>query len=306
MKTSPRRGATAIELLVLGTLATFAIGLTVPAIQKARAASARTKCADNLRLLGTGSREYAAANDDMLPRNSGPTPAGSWNTQILPFIGEKELAQKYTDGRDWWDAGENGNRTVAQGRVAAFVCPAAPNPDRWVLTRDPDNESKSFRAAPTDYVGAAGAYYENNDQKNLHPGAMHTRTVTRRLRTSDIADGTAQTVLVVEMADKPNHWHAGKLGENRLEKPQMTALSGQWAAPNWNHLRSHSTDGKTQFGPCAVNCSNQAAIYGFHEGGANVLFVDGSVRFLKAGMSQEMLIALVSIAGGEVLAPNDF
>jgi hypothetical protein len=34
--------------------------------------------------------------------------------------------------------------------------------------------------------------------------------------------------------------------------------------------------------------------------------VDGSVRFLKAGMSQEMLVALVSIAGGEVLGPNDF
>ena len=67
-----------------------------------------------------------------------------------------------------------------------------------------------------------------------------------------------------------------------------------------------SADGKTPFGPCAVNCSNSASIYGFHPGGANVLFVDGSVRFLKAGMSQELLVALVSYAGGEVLSPDDF
>lgn len=303
MKSFTRRGASAIELLVLAAVGALAAGVALPAIQKARAADARAKCTDNLRLLGAAARDYATANDDTLPRNTGPAPAGSWNTQLLPFIGEEKLAKKYADGRDWW-AGDN--RAVAEARVAGFVCPAAPNPDRWVLTRDPDDETKSFRSAPTDYVGSAGAYYENNDQKNLHPGAMHSRTVTRRLRTSDIADGAAQTFLVVEMADKPNHWRAGRLSEDRLDKPQNPALQGQWAAPNWNHLRSHSADGKTQFGPCAVNCSNQAALYGFHDGGANALFVDGSVKFLKAGMSQEMLIALVSIAGGEVLSPNDF
>jgi hypothetical protein len=37
-----------------------------------------------------------------------------------------------------------------------------------------------------------------------------------------------------------------------------------------------------------------------------VLLVDGSVRFLKAGMSQEMLIALVTYAGGEVVSPDDY
>jgi len=135
---------------------------------------------------------------------------------------------------------------------------------------------------------------------------MHHRTIVRRMRLSDIVDGTSQTLLVVEMADKPNSWQAGRLAEDRSDKPQQTALSGQWAAPNWNHLRSHSTDGKAAFGPCAVNCSNSAAIYSFHPGGANVLFVDGSVRFLKAGMSQELLIALVSCAGGELLSPDDY
>jgi prepilin-type processing-associated H-X9-DG protein len=301
-----QHGFALVELLVTASLAAVAIGLLLPGIQNLRAAAARVKCADNLRLIGTGAKSYADAHDGSLPRDSVGTPRSSWNTEILPFIGEENLAKRYTPGKDWWDAGANGNREVAQTRIATFLCPEAPSPERWVLTQDPDNPAKSFKAAPTDYVGSAGAYFQNNDQNNLYPGAMHHRKITRRIRYSDIQDGTAYTLLVVEMADKPNHWAAGKLTEDRSDSPQMPALAGQWAAPNWNHLRSHSTDGKTQFGPCAVNCSNGAAIYSFHAGGANALFVDGSVRFLKAGMSQEMLIALVSIDGGELLSPNDF
>lgn len=306
MKSFTRYGATAIESLVLVAVGALVIGITLPAILKARAAGDREKCAEHLRRIGTAVRDYAAANNEWLPRDSVATPRHGWNVQLLAFLGEEQLARKYAEGRDWWTPGENGNRSVAETRVPTFLCPAAPNADRWVLTRDPDDEAKTFRAAPTDYVGSAGAYYQNNDPKSLHAGAMQHRTITQRLRAADVTDGTSQTLLVVEMADKPNHWQAGKLGEDRLDKPQMPALAGQWAAPNWNHLRSHSVDGKAAFGPCAVNCSNQAAIYGFHDGGANALFVDGSVRFLKAGMSQEMLIALVSIAGGEVLGPNDY
>jgi hypothetical protein len=243
------------DVLVTLALAATAAGLVLPAVQKLRAADARAKCADNLRLIGTGAKGFAAANDGALPRDNVRGPKHGWNTEILPFIGEEKLVARYTPGRDWWEPGKVGNRDVARTRDAAFVCPAAPHPDRWVLTQDPDDPAKSFRAAPTDYVGSAGAYYENSDQANLHPGAMHHRKITRRIRGTDILDGTANTLLVVEMADKPNVWRAGKRGEDRTNKPQMPALAGQWAAPNCNLLRSYSADGKTPFGPCSVNCS---------------------------------------------------
>ncbi|MGL6073432.1 MAG: DUF1559 domain-containing protein [Fimbriiglobus sp.] len=305
-KLDPRRGFTFVDLLVGVAILAVTTGLVLPTVQKLRSMATRTKCTDNLRLIGAGAKGFADANHGNLPRDSINFPHSSWNTEILAFIGEEKLSRRYTPGKDWWEPGPDGNRDVAKERVATFICPEAPSPNRWVLTQDPDQPGKSFPAAPTDYVGSAGAYYQNNDQNNLHPGAMHHRKITRRIRYSDIQDGTSYTLLVVEMADKPNHWHTGKLSEDRSMVPQSTALSGQWAAPNWNHLRSHSADGKTSFGPCAVNCSNGAAIYSFHPGGANSLFVDGSVRFLKAGMSQEMLIALVSIDGGEVLSPNEF
>jgi prepilin-type processing-associated H-X9-DG protein len=297
-----RTGFSVSELLVVLALLGVTVGLLLPAVQKSRADADKTKCADNLRRLGAASIEYATAHSDTIPANRVTVPHGSWNTLLLPYVGEEKLSRDYDPGKDWW---QGVNRTVGATPVSVFQCPASPKLDRTVLTTDPDG-GKEFRTAPTDYVGSAGAYYQTNDPKNLHPGAMHFRTVPRPLRTSDIQDGTGYTLLVVEMADKPNHWRTGKLDEDRSDKAQSPQLNGQWAAPNWNHLRSYSVDGKTGFGPCAVNCSNSASIYGFHEGGANCLFVDGSVKFLKAGLSQEMLIALVSIAGGEVLSPGDF
>lgn len=282
--------------------------LTIPALQRARATAAQQQCTDHLRVIGQGAHKFADANDQKLPFNQLSAPYGSWNTQLLPYIGQTDLAQRYNPAHDWWAGMESNspNREVAATAVAEFQCPAAPRPNRQVKTEDPEAEGKSFLAGSTDYVGSAGAYYEDNQQKNLHPGAMHHRTLVRRLRIPDIVDGTSQTLLVVEMADKPNSWRAGRLAEDRSDKPQSTALNGQWAAPNWNHLRSYSADGGSQFGPCAVNCSNGASIYGFHPDGANVLFVDGSVRLLKAGLSQELLIALVSYAGGEVLSQEDY
>jgi len=301
-----RRGQTLVDVVVVVAAAALLLALALPALQQQRATSKHDQCQENLRRIGLGAKAFADANDQLLPHNQLSAPHGSWNTQLLPFVGQEKLAREYNPGHDWWAAASSPNRGVARTRAEVFQCPAAPRPDRLVLTMDPENDGQSFAAAPTDYVGSAGAYYGDNQQKNLHPGAMHHRTLVKRLRTPDIVDGTSQTLLVVEMADKPNSWQAGKLAEDRSEKPQSTALSGQWAAPNWNHLRSYSADGKTPFGPCAVNCSNSASLYGFHPGGANVLFVDGSVRLLKAGLSQELLIALVTYAEGELLSTDDY
>lgn len=295
-----------VDAVVTLILTVIVLSVACPAVLSARQAAAKNTCESNLRVIGTGVQAFAAANDQMLPYNQLSAPYGSWNMQLLPYIGQEKLAREYNPGHDWWAGTNSPNREVVKTRISTFQCPEAPHPERLVLTNDPETDGKSFAAAPTDYVGSAGAYYQDNQQKNLHPGAMHHRTLVKRLRVPDILDGTSQTMLVVEMADKPNSWQSGKLADDRSDKPQMTALAGQWAAPNWNHLRSHTADGKAAFGPCAVNCSNSAAIYGFHAGGANVLFVDGSVRFLKAGMSQELLVALVSYAGGEVLAQDDF
>ena len=65
-------------------------------------------------------------------------------------------------------------------------------------------------------------------------------------------------------------------------------------------------DGSAQPGPCAVNCSNNQEIYGFHPGGVNVLFSDGSVRFVKQTIDIRIMARLMTRAGGEVVSTADY
>ena len=55
-----------------------------------------------------------------------------------------------------------------------------------------------------------------------------------------------------------------------------------------------------------MNCNNDQEVYSFHPGGANAVFVDGSVHFLKAGIDIRVLARLVTRAGGEVASADDF
>ena len=47
-------------------------------------------------------------------------------------------------------------------------------------------------------------------------------------------------------------------------------------------------------------------IFSYHSGGANCLFGDGSVRFLKDSINLVVLRSIVTIAGGEVISSDQY
>jgi prepilin-type processing-associated H-X9-DG protein len=51
---------------------------------------------------------------------------------------------------------------------------------------------------------------------------------------------------------------------------------------------------------------NANEISSFHPGGANVVFADGSVRFVREQIDIRILARLVTRAGGEVLSAGDY
>ena len=70
--------------------------------------------------------------------------------------------------------------------------------------------------------------------------------------------------------------------------------------------RGATPDGAAFFGTCAVNCTNDREVYGFHPTGANVVFADGHVRFLTSGIDIGVFARLVTRAGGEVVSADEF
>jgi prepilin-type processing-associated H-X9-DG protein len=55
-----------------------------------------------------------------------------------------------------------------------------------------------------------------------------------------------------------------------------------------------------------VNAGANDEIFSYHPGGANILFGDGSVRFLKESLNVVTLRSLVTLAGGEVVSADSY
>ena len=92
----------------------------------------------------------------------------------------------------------------------------------------------------------------------------------RRVAPSDVKDGTSTTMMLVESDSIPGPWFVGGRHTVRGLDPARTPYIG----PN------------RQFG-------------GRHKGGANVLFADGSVRFVTDSIDPKVFEALSTMAGGE-------
>lgn len=52
---------------------------------------------------------------------------------------------------------------------------------------------------------------------------------------------------------------------------------------------------------CVSNCVNDKEIYAFHSGESNSVMADGSMRFLRVGLSLDVVFQLLTRARGEVI-----
>src|SRR6185369_9539493 len=85
-----RSAFTLIELLVVIAIIAILIALLVPAVQKVRAAAARTQCANNIKQLALGIHAYHDAEKKLPPAQVAAVQL-SWHVFILPYIEQSAM-----------------------------------------------------------------------------------------------------------------------------------------------------------------------------------------------------------------------
>jgi prepilin-type processing-associated H-X9-DG protein len=278
-------------------------------VQKVREAAARMQCSNNLKQIGLALHQHHDTYGKFPPGwvqapftvPQGNIIEGGHGTFpfLLPYVEQEALARIYR-----WDKRAQGpeNQPVATTQLKIFQCPSA-EPDRWVTAvEDPGNYGYGGKGACGDYAGVRGidtglVALGLVDQAANYQGVLTYNYLTRF---ADITDGTSQTILVTECAGRPKVWRAGRL------VPGGYVSGGVWVSGTFMVGQGSTPDGATKLGRCAINCTNEREVYSFHPGGANAVFADGSVHFLKAGMDIRVFARLVTRAGGEVVSASDY
>jgi prepilin-type N-terminal cleavage/methylation domain-containing protein len=325
-----RRSAfTLIELLVVIAIIAILIGLTLPAIQKVRAAAARSTCQNNIKQLSLAAHHYVTKTTKLPPGIAHPTVHNRHTSlflELLPHLDQDNLAAQWNFATP--------NATALSGTVIkTLVCPvggAEPNPLTFgsntlaLSTYVGNGGTRSFPPALATYDGL------------FHPVGPNALKPVGMIPLDDINDGTSNTILFAErlIGDAAfDSWQKATI--NPAPAPALVSLGSicVWSAPatSTNHLHSYaiaSVTGSAYGGlnrgvpqhyvpppPSPIPPQNFSwdslkdmiwtRLCGFgsnHQGGAYVATADGAVKFLRDDASQAIIQALCTRAGKEVVA----
>ncbi len=314
----PLHGFTLVELLVVIAIIGILIGLLLPAVQAAREAGRRISCSNNLHQIGlalltfhetyecfpigTALKGYPNGRSPPVSLLSiGPYRPGVF-AMILPYLEQNALCRSLR-----MDLAINEDVNVAQGKtiIPTYLCPSSNHvyglqkaPHSMPLT-DP-----SMQFAVIDYNGMNGVNQLFATAPS--PGKLQNHggfTERQSLRILDFTDGTSHTIDVVETVNFGRGvWIHGRPHYNQAACA-INVLNG------YNAQNSVCPDGSNQpvtnRGP-GKGIAGTWGISSSHSGGANTLFVDGSVHFLTNSISAEALTALITRDGGELVDGSSY
>jgi prepilin-type N-terminal cleavage/methylation domain-containing protein len=280
--TIKRTAFTLVELLVVIAIIAILMALLVPAVQKVREASVRTRCSNNIRQIGIACLAHHGQHK-IFPRggSDGPTQtccdaterAGwTWCYFLLPYLELDDLYKDTSDAR------------IAAATIPLFYCPT--------------------RRAPTTYNGAGRCDYAGNggsqpstlgqdgifvrQWKTLTQPAGTRPDQSRRIK--EITDGTSNTVM---------------FGEKQIHPTTLGTAGGDnepWNNSGWDQdaIRHGSLPPQPDF---MHPDSSQPTFWstrfgGPHSGGFFVCQVDGAVRFLGYDIDPTVWLHYCTIQDG--------
>ena len=236
----------------------FVLGTCV--IHSHREAYRIVACRNNLKAIGLALHNYHDQYGRFPPQyvaDSEGRPMHSWRVLILPYLSEAaalRVYQQYCFDEPW---NSPRNQRLATGLADYFRCPTT-------------NTAESGSLLTAHYVAVAGP-------GTVWPGSKGTCL-------KDVADGTSQTIALVEIASSDIHCMEPR--DVALDRA-LTNNVGVCDVPS-----SHHYSERTYF------FLREYPLVG------NVLMVDGSCRTLAYAPSCDDLAALLTIDGGESIDEN--
>ncbi len=325
-----RHGFTLIELLVVIAIIAVLIALLLPAVQAAREAAQRAQCTNNLKQTGLAVHNYVSAND-VFPwgcfRQHNPTAAtgypytsGGSFVALLPFHEQQQLWNACNFNYNIFSAG---NTTITATSLNYLHCPSDPAIENRVFMAGGNVDGGDMTMCYSSYGGCAGTWFQlprfswptnefqaaiNNqngvivyigyDNPLFISPTLYTGLNRPCVRLAAVTDGTSNTFMYSERAHGMlnaqdqvcwNWWCSGNFGDTSF--CTMYPINPFRKDPNAGTIGTVGGGSDTFV----------SAASSFHPGGANFLFCDGSVRFIKESVSCWPINSVTNLPNGVTL-----
>jgi prepilin-type N-terminal cleavage/methylation domain-containing protein/prepilin-type processing-associated H-X9-DG protein len=291
-----RKAFTLIELLVVIAIIAILVGLLLPAVQKVRESAARAQCQNNLKQIGLAAHAYHDAKKGLPPgylataAYPSTSPGWGWAAYLLPYLEQEPLYRQIN-----FNLPVEG-QAIIQTMLPAFLCPSdMPPASAFAITNA--TFGTVCLAAPSSYAATCGSDASEVDDPTGN-GIFYRNSKTRF---TDITDGTSNTAMIGDRAwaDTKGIWAGAPNGAVTRSGPTNPWPSTTGSAQalvlvhnNWINITTDADGGLDDF-------SSK------HTGGANILFGDGSVRFIRSitvdGPDRLAFWAMGTRAGGETI-----
>ncbi|MEM9412287.1 MAG: DUF1559 domain-containing protein [Planctomycetota bacterium] len=304
----PPLGFTLVELLVVIAIIGILVAMILPAVAATRETARRTQCAQNLKQMGLALHGYHNLNAAFPNGYTADTESGAdsqcwgWAVALLPFIERNALSDQLDPSRRSLNEAASNRNLLSQLRadISLFRCPSdiggeLSHPYRTLTSSTSaarpssspmfgiqarhiasENVRVQLRIAKSNYVGSLGSQRWKSEQstwsrEDFEGNGLFGRNSTVKI--SMVSDGTSNTFAIGERGYQNyaavwagvSSWQLSGFAHN-----QMVVGSAFFPINDRPREINIGSDGRG-----AANFSS------YHPGGANFLFVDGSVHFLS-------------------------